>query len=80
MADVQNFYLAFHLLGITSESLELGMWHFVCMETDHKHTYKHFVNCMLTIITNMASVENFEVNLTNVTYVICISGNYAQNV
>jgi hypothetical protein len=32
---------------------------------------------MLTVTTNMASVAKFEVNVTNVTYGICISGNYA---
>jgi hypothetical protein len=43
MVVLQQLYLVFCLLAITSETLQFGIWRF-CMKIDNKHIYTFCLN------------------------------------
>jgi len=51
----QNLYLAFDLMAISKDSLQLGMWNYVCTSLTHVQAFAYIPTVM-----NMGTMRNFQ--------------------
>lgn len=71
---VRNLYLAFVLLAINNEPLELGI--LKCLNLGRKHTYKLSLNIFMLTNTNMGAVLKFQILSKKLNFVVIFSAGY----